>query len=92
MITRCAQGFFEEKGIDKYQFSGEHEYYKDVLERIYRPLVEHGLLAEMENNNYKIPKESRLRDICRKEIDGKAYIIWEDFRSKYLQQDKKDIS
>jgi hypothetical protein len=58
----------------------------DVLEIIYRPLVKHGLLAEMENNNYKIPKESRLRDICRKEIDGKAYIIWEDFCSKYLQQ------
>jgi hypothetical protein len=43
MIRRCAKAFLDEKGIKEYQFSGEHQYYKHVLESIYRPLVEKDL-------------------------------------------------
>jgi hypothetical protein len=81
MIKNCARGFLDERGIAQYEFSGEHDYYKDVLHRIYRPLAESGLIQENENNNFTIPADSRLHDICRTEINGKAYIIWKDFRS-----------
>jgi hypothetical protein len=84
MIKSCARGFLEERGIAQYEFSGEHYYYKDVLERIYRPLAESGLIQENENNNFTIPTESKLHKICRIEINGKAYIKWDDFRSRYL--------
>jgi hypothetical protein len=68
MIRECARSFLDERGVDQYQFSGSHEYYQHVLERIYRPLVERGLIQEMENNNYNVPEGSRLREICRREL------------------------
>lgn len=77
MIERCARGFLYQKGVDQYQFSGEHEYYKYVLERIYKPLVELGLIHEYENNNFVIPEGSRLRDICRRELSRKQSIEWD---------------
>jgi hypothetical protein len=58
MIRRCVGGFLDKGGADQYQFSGEHEYYKHVLERVYRPLLDMGLMAEYENNNYVIPVNS----------------------------------
>ena len=85
MIKNCVRGFLDERGIAQYEFSGEHDYYKDVLQRIYRPLAESGLIQEYENNNFVIPADSRLHDICETEINGKVYIIWENFRSRYLQ-------
>jgi hypothetical protein len=78
MIKRCAKAFLDERGVDQYEFSGEHEYYRHVLERIYRPLAERGLINEYENYNFKIPEGSRLRDICRKELAGREYIIWDE--------------
>jgi hypothetical protein len=60
MIKSCAQSFLDERGIVQYEFSGEHDYYNDVLERIYRPLAESGLIQEYENNNFVIPADSRL--------------------------------
>lgn len=80
MIKRCARGFLDERGVQQYEFSGEHEYYRHVLERIYRPLAERGLIQENENNNFTIPTNSRLHDICRRELAEKQYIRWEDFR------------
>jgi hypothetical protein len=85
MIKSCARGFFEGRGIAQHEFSGEHYHYKDVLERIYRPLVESGHIREYENNNFVIPEDSKLHKICETEINGKAYINWEDFRSRYIQ-------
>jgi hypothetical protein len=79
MVRDCARGFLDEKGVDRFQFSGEHEYYKHVLERVFRPLVGLRLMAEYENNNFSVPDDSRLRDICRKELSNKSYIKWDDF-------------
>jgi hypothetical protein len=77
MIKRCAKAFLDERGVNQYEFSGEHEYYKDVLKTIYRPLVSRGLIHEYENNNFRIPAESKLHSICRRELTGKEYIIWD---------------
>src|SRR4051794_29890928 len=77
MIEHCARGFFDQMEADKYQFSEESTEYKHVLERIYGPLVERGLIHAYENNNYKIPDESRLHDICRRELSRKKYIEWD---------------
>lgn len=84
MIRERARGFLDKTKADKYQFSGEDEDYKLVLERFYRPLVKHRLIVENENNNFTIPAGSRLHKICRKELSGKEYINWKDFTSKYL--------
>jgi hypothetical protein len=78
MIKKCVHGFLDEKATDEYQFSGEHPYYKHALERIYRPLIDLGLLSESENNNYWI-NEDRFPDICRRELRSKEYIKWDDF-------------
>jgi len=64
MIKNCVRGFLDERGIAQYEFSGEHDYYKDVLQRIYRPLAESGLIQEYENNNFVIPADSRLMERC----------------------------
>ena len=85
MVKRCAKGFLDEQGVDQYQFSGEHEYYKHVLERIYRPLVDFGLLVEYENNNFGV-HNNRLHDICRKELDGKGCIKWDGFLRTELSE------
>jgi hypothetical protein len=78
MVKDCAKGFLDEKGVAQYEFSGEHEYYKDVLEKIYRPLVLRGLLKQYENNNFKVPEGSKLEGICRKELNhGREYIEWD---------------
>jgi hypothetical protein len=80
MVRDCARGFLDVEGADQFQFSGEHKYYKHVLEEIYRPLVELGLIVENENNNFSIPDNSQLRDICRIELGQKKYIKWNDFQ------------
>lgn len=82
MVRHCAQGFLNEMGANQYEFSGEHEYYRHVLERIYRPLVDLGLIDEYENNNYGIPEKSRLRNICKEELGPKSYIKWQEFLQK----------
>jgi hypothetical protein len=84
MIRECVKGFFDKAGADQYQFSGEHPFYKLALQRFYKPLVEHGLIQENENNNFTIPPDSRLHEICRTELAGKEFINWKDFSSKYL--------
>jgi hypothetical protein len=77
MIEHCARGFLDQMGVDQYQFSGEHEYYKHVLERVYNPLVERELIHAYENNNFVIPEESKLHDICRRELSRKQSIEWD---------------
>ena len=42
------------------------------------------LSERVQNNNFVIPEDSRLHGICRTEIDGKAYIEWDDFHSRYI--------
>ena len=79
MIRRCVGGFLDKGEADQYQFSGENEYYKHVLERVYRPLIDMGLVVEYENNNYVIPVDSRLREICRRVYFAKGHIEWDDF-------------
>src|SRR5919202_3588977 len=54
MVKNWARGFLDKKGVDQYQFSGEHPYYRDVVEGVYRPLVDVGLIEEFENNNFVI--------------------------------------
>jgi hypothetical protein len=49
MIERCARDFFDWMGANQYQFSGEHDYYRHILERVYRPLVDRKLIEEYEN-------------------------------------------
>jgi hypothetical protein len=84
-ITSFGLGFgLSSLGIEQYEFSGEHEYYRHTLERIYRPLGKNGLLQENENNNFTIPEDRGLHEICRKELIDKAYIDWDDFSSRYL--------
>jgi hypothetical protein len=81
MIGECAKGFLDKARADKFQFTGEDSIYKVALERFYRPLVKHGFILENENNNFTIPADSKLHDICKKELSGKD---WKDFTSKYL--------
>jgi hypothetical protein len=81
MVERCARGFLDQQEADKYRYSGEDEYYKHVLQRVYKPLVKRGLLVENENNYYSI-KGSRLRNMCRDELQSKEYIIWEEFERR----------
>ncbi len=88
MIKRCAKGFFERQEVDQYQFSGEHEYYRHVLERIYRPLVDLGLLVENETNIFSVPSNSRLYNICKSELSRKSDIKWRDFVSRIIDEDE----
>lgn len=74
MVEDCAGAFLDEKGAAEYRYSGEHGYYKDALENVYRPLVSARLIEEYENNNFGIPKGSRLEKICR----SKEPIEWSD--------------
>jgi hypothetical protein len=55
------------------------------VDMFYRPMVQGGLIQENENNNFTIPAESWLHGICRNELDGKVYIRWKVFTSKYLE-------
>jgi hypothetical protein len=84
MIRECARAFLDKAKADKYQFTGEDEDYELALERFYRPLVRHRFIVENENNNFTIPADSRLHEICSNELSGKEYINWKDFTSKYL--------
>jgi hypothetical protein len=84
MIRECAKGFLDKARADKFQFTGEDSIYKVALERFYQPLAKHSFIQENENNNFTIPADSKLHEICRKELTGKEYINWKDFTSKYL--------
>ena len=77
MVDECAGAFHDEEGIKKYRLTGEHEYFKNTLEKIYKPLVDRGLIEEYEKNNYRIPEGSRLEKIC-KASENKAYMRWEE--------------
>ena len=79
MIKECARGFLDQLGVDEYQFSGEHPFYRRVHDEIYRLLVEADLMVENENNTFTIPIDSGLRNICRKQLRDKSYIMWDDF-------------
>ena len=79
MIAECARGFFDKLGVDQYQFSGNYPFYQQVHDEIYRPLVDAGLMVENENNTFSIPPDSRLRNICRRQLTGKSYILWNEF-------------
>lgn len=77
MISECARGFYDAEGIAQYKSTGEHEYYTPVLEKIYGPLIERGLIEEYEKNNYRIPEGSKLEYICKLSED-KAYMKWNE--------------
>lgn len=79
MVTECAGAFLDKEGIQKYKLTGEHEYYKNTLEKIYKPLVQHGLIEEYEKNEYRIPEGSRLEKIC-KASENKAYMRWDEIK------------
>ena len=79
MIKECARGFLDQLGVDEYQFSGEHPFYRRVHDEIYRLLVEADLMVENENNTFTIPIDSGLRNICRKQLKDKSYVMWDDF-------------
>jgi hypothetical protein len=79
MIKECTRGFLDQLGVDKYQFSGEHPFYQRVHDEIYRLLVEADLMIENENNTFTIPIDSGLRNICRKQLRDKSYVLWDDF-------------
>ena len=79
IVLECARGFLDQLGIDEYQFSGEHPFYRRVHDEIYRLLVEADLMVENENNTFTIPIDSGLRNICRKQLRDKSYIMWDDF-------------
>ena len=78
MIKECARGFLDQLGVDEYQFSGE-PFYRRVHDEIYRLLVEADLMVENENNTFTIPIDSGLRNICRKQLRDKSYVMWDDF-------------
>ncbi|MPZ08237.1 MAG: hypothetical protein GEU26_17790 [Nitrososphaeraceae archaeon] len=79
MIRECARGFLDQLGIDVYQFSEEHPFYQRVYDEVYRLLVEADLMVENENNTFTIPIDSGLRNICRKQLRDKSYVMWDDF-------------
>ena len=79
MIKECARGFLDHLGVDEYQFSGKHPFYRRVHDEIYRLLVEADLMVENENNTFTIPIDSGLRNICRKQLKDKSYVMWDDF-------------
>ena len=79
MIKECARDCLDQLGVDEYQFSGEHPFYRRVHDEIYRLLVEADLMVENENNTFTIPIDSGLRNICRKQLKDKSYIMWDDF-------------
>ena len=79
MIKECARGFLDQLGVDEYQFSGEHPFYRRVHDEIYRLLVEADLMVENENNTFTIPIDSGLRNICRKQLRDKSFVMWDDF-------------
>ena len=79
MIKECARGFLDQLGVDEYQFSGEHPFYRRVHDEIYRLLVEADLMVEYENNTFTIPIDSGLRNICRKQLKDKSFVMWDDF-------------
>lgn len=79
MVEECARGFFDQKTADKYRYSDEKTYYRQVLPNVYGPLVQEGLLVENENNTFTIPQDSPLRKICREQLSGKSYIEWDEF-------------
>lgn len=79
MIIECAKGFLDERRIAQYKLTGEHEYYTNVLEKIYKPLIDGEFIEEYENNNYRIPEGSKLENICRTQLsDGRSYMRWNE--------------
>ena len=76
MIKECARGFLDQEGIDEYQFSGKHPFYQQVHDRIYRPLVNAGLMVENENNTFTIPPGSRFRNVCGKQLRDNPTSCW----------------
>ena len=79
MIQECARGFYDKGAADEFQFRGNQEDYTHVLERIYNPLLQQGMLEEYENNNYRIPEGSLLEQICTRELSGgQAYIDYDN--------------
>lgn len=75
LVRECAGGFYDKDAAAEYEFSGTQEEYTQLLQRIYRPLVEEGMLEENENNNYTIPEGSALERICRRELEGGKMFI-----------------
>jgi hypothetical protein len=78
-LKNVQEVFFDQKTADKYKYSDEETYYRQVLPNVYRPLVQEGLLVENENNTFTIPQDSPLRKICREQLSGKSYIAWDEF-------------
>ncbi|MPZ07820.1 MAG: hypothetical protein GEU26_15640 [Nitrososphaeraceae archaeon] len=79
LMKECAKGFLDELGVDQYQFIGEYPFYQQVHDKILRPLVDADLMIENGNNNFTIKPDSKLHDICKKQLKGKAYISWDHF-------------
>ena len=79
MVEECAKGFFDKETAEKFRYSDEQTYYREVLPNFYRPLVQEGLLVENQSDTFTIPQDSLLREICPKEFVGKSYIEWDDF-------------
>lgn len=75
LVKECAGGFYDNGAAVEFEFSGSQEEYTQLLQRIYTPLVDQGLLIEYENNNYGVPEGSALERICRRELSGgKMYV------------------
>jgi hypothetical protein len=89
MIKNCARGLLDKFGVDVYQFSGEHPFYQQVHDEIYRPLIETGLMVENENKTFAIPADSRLRNICREQLRDKSYILWNEFWNDVQAQNNR---
>jgi hypothetical protein len=90
IVEDSAGGFYDKRSADEYQYSGDQAYYRQALEKIYRPLVEANLLVENENNNFTIPEDSKFREICRKQLSRKSYIGWDEFMNDVKSASNND--
>lgn len=75
MLTNA---FYDKAEADRYRYTTEDTEYTHLLELVYRPIIERGLLVENENNNVTITE--KLPSFCRRELQSKEYIDWQNIQ------------
>jgi len=75
MLTNA---FYDKAEADRYRYSTQDTEYTQLLELVYRPIIDRGLLEEYENRNVVLTES--LRRFCRRELQSKEYIDWQNIR------------
>jgi hypothetical protein len=73
-VEMVTDAFYDKAESDRYRYSTQDTEYTRLLELVYRPIIDRGMLVEYENNNMQITES--LPPFCRRELQSKEYIDW----------------